>query len=140
MLPALDLSAHVRAAFRRDWSGVRHALLRSTYAGLLMLVMLLPANFVAFALFATLCHGTALAGYQYAAQRHLAGYWVASPAGRFTVLPVVWWASAAWEVLFWASCGSAVVVFALWAGRAVAGRLVVRSRQMQRHADGVRAA
>jgi hypothetical protein len=123
MLPSVDLSARVPTTFQLDWLGLRHALARSVYAGLLVLVMLLPANFVAFALFATLCRGTALAGLQFAAQHRLSGYWVASAAGGLPVQPIVWWASAAWEVLLWASCASAVLVFVLWAIRFVAGRL-----------------
>jgi hypothetical protein len=140
MLPSLDLSARVPLSLQPDWPVVRHAMLRSVYAGLLVLVMLLPANFVAFALFATLCHGTAIAGLHYAAQHHVAGYWVASPAGPLPAAPIVWWAAAAWEVLFWASCGSAVVVFVLWVVRFVAGRLAVHSERVQRQEQRTQAA
>ena len=105
----------------RDWEGYGHAALHTAYALLVALTMLLPANFVAFALTTTLAHGGALAGARYAAAHHLVGYWMAADSTATPVGAGLWWASAAWECLFWASCASALLLCLLWVARAVLG-------------------
>jgi hypothetical protein len=139
MLPAFELSPRVSALIRPDWQGIRQALLRSIYATLLILVMLLPANFVAYALFSTLFRGNATGGVKYAALHHLGGYWVGSSASALAVGPLVWWAALTWEVLFWASCLSALAVLLLWSVRAVASK-VARRAQQHETLDAARAA
>jgi hypothetical protein len=140
MLPTVDLSPRLSALLQPDWLGFRHALLRSIYAGLLVLVMLLPANFVAFALFSTLFNGSAFGGMHFAATHHLSGYWVGTEADANTVLPLIWWAAAAWEVLFMASCASALTILVLWIVRALAGKLTVHAQRLSRSIDHARVA
>jgi hypothetical protein len=140
MLPTLDLSPRMSALFQPDWLGLRYALLRSLYAGLLILVMLLPANFVAYALFSTLFSGSAFGGMHFAATHHLSGYWVGTAADADSVAPLIWWAAAAWEVLFLASCASAVTIAVLWTVRALAGKLTVHAQRLSRPIDHARAA
>lgn len=126
MSPTTDVQARHAALSRVDWPGYRHALARTLYALLLVLVMLLPANFVAYALCSTLYHGGALAGARYAAGHHLGGYWMGSDAGATHVGATMWWMAAIWESLFWASCAAALVVFVLWIGRGLAARVRTR--------------
>jgi hypothetical protein len=140
MLPSIDMSPHLPAVVQPDWLGFRHALLRSAYAVLLVLVMMLPANFVAFALFSTLFHGNATGGVQFAALHHVAGYWLGTAAAALSVEPLVWWAAALWEVLFWASCAAAVTVMVLWSVRAVAGKVSAHARRAHETLEGRTAA
>jgi hypothetical protein len=122
---------------RTDWPGYRMAMARSAYAALLVLVMLLPANFIAAALSAAICHGDALLGARYADQHHLAGYWVAGTIGATEVTAGTWWAAALFESLFWASCVSGVLIFVLWIGRLVALRLSQWMRFTAWHRPGL---
>lgn len=140
MLPTFALPARLASLIQPDWLGYRHALLRSGYAFLLALVMLLPANFVAYALSATLFHGGAFGGMQFAAAHHMSGFWLGTAAAADPVAPLVWWAAAGWEILFWASCLSGLTVFILWTARALAGQLAIRAHRLPRPLDGARAA
>lgn len=115
-------------AQRLDWRGYRHALLRSLYALLLTLLLLLPANFIAYALSLSTNGGSALQGLGYALAHHLTGYYVLSSAGARAIGAAEWWAAAVWACLFWLSCASALLLFTLWAVRAVLVRLVPRLR------------
>jgi hypothetical protein len=123
LLPATDAHPRPLATARIDWPGYRHALARTLYALLLALVMLLPANFVAYALCTTIYHGGALSGARFAAVHHLAGYWMGTDAEHAPVGALMWWAAAVWECLFWISCASAVVIFVLWLVRLLVDRL-----------------
>ena len=141
MVPSLDLSPRVAALLQSNWLGFRHALLRSLYAVLLVLVMLLPANFVAVALASTLFHGSAIGGIQFAATHHVNGYWLGTATEADSVAPLIWWADAAWEVLFWASCASALTVVVLWTVRTFAGKkLTVHAHRLTRSLHHARAA
>jgi hypothetical protein len=122
MIPTTGAPARRAAPSRPDWRGYRYALARTLYAFLLVLVMLLPANFVAYALCTALYHGDALTGALYAFGHHLPGYWVGSDSSVIPVGASVWWMAAVWESLFWASCAAALVVFALWLGCWLAAR------------------
>lgn len=113
---------------RLDWRGYRHALLRSLYALLLILLLLLPANFIAYALSLTTNGGSALQGLGYALAHHLSGYYVLSTTGARAIGAAEWWTAAVWTCLFWLSCASALLLFTLWAARAVLARLVPRLR------------
>ena len=112
------------SAFRHpDWVGYRHALLQSLYALPVLLTLLLPANFIAYALSVSTNGGSALGGIKYGLDHHLAGHFVTS-AGHATMIDALaWWAGAIWEGLFWLSCAGAVALFALWVGRVALVRL-----------------
>jgi hypothetical protein len=110
-------------ATRTKWSGYRHALARTAYAVLLVLVMLLPANFIAAMIATSVYHGDALLGARYAITHHLAGYWVIVGEKATAVTAGAWWATAVWEGLFWASCASGLALVGLWLGRSVVLRL-----------------
>lgn len=126
------VQSRLAALARADWAGYRHALSRTFYALLLVLVLLLPANFVAYALCATIYRGGALAGALYASSHHLTGYWMGSDSGATAVGAVMWWMAAVWEALFWASCGAALVIFVLWMVRGLATRTRARSAHISR--------
>jgi hypothetical protein len=117
MLSATEAQPYVSAAGRIDWGEIRYALIHTMYALLLVLVMLLPANFVAYALCSTLYHGGALGGAHYAAVHHLSGYWLGTSDSAMEVGALLWWMAAIWEWLFWASCASGLLLFVLWAAR-----------------------
>lgn len=123
MLQATSTPISLSTTTRTDWSGYWHALARTLYALLLVLVMLLPANFIAAALATSMNHGDALVGARYAAAHHLAGFWVAVGGRATAVTAGAWWATAVWEALFWASCVSGLTLVGLWLGRAVALRM-----------------
>ena len=116
-------------AQRLDWRGYRHALLRSLYALLLILLLLLPANFIAYALSLSTNGGSALQGLGYALAHHLTGHYVLSATGALAIGAAEWWAAIVWECLFWLSCTSALLLFTLWALRAVLARLAPRLRR-----------
>jgi hypothetical protein len=123
-----------RARTLLDWRRHLYIAAQTTYAVLLVLLMLLPANFIANALTMVLSHGDALAGARYAATHHLAGYWLAASHGAIPASPGVWWIAATWECLFWASCGSAIILVALWLVRAAFERVhAVRASHSRRH-------
>lgn len=113
---------------RIDWRGYRHALLRSLYALLLTLLLLLPANFIAYAISLSTNGGSALQGLAYALAHHLMGYYVMSSAGVLVIGAAEWWAAVVWECLFWLSCLSALLLFSLWIVRALLARLVPHLR------------
>jgi hypothetical protein len=123
MFQATSVPTSLAASARKDWSGYRHALARTFYAVLLVLVVLLPANFIAAMLSISLYHGDAFLGAQYAAAHHLAGFWVVTGNRATAVEAGAWWAAAVWEGLFWASCVSALTLAGLWLGRAIALRV-----------------
>ncbi len=108
---------------RTKWSGYRHALARTLYAGLLVLVMLLPANFIAAMIATSVYHGDALLGAHYATMHHLAGYWMLVGEQATAVTAGAWWATAVWETLFGASCASGLALVGLWLGRSIVLRL-----------------
>lgn len=141
MLPTSDTRPLFSERLSIDWRGYRHALASTVYALLLVLVMLLPANFVAFALCTTLYHGGALEGARFAAVHRISGYWMGADVGATQVGAVMWWVAALCEALFWASCASAIIVFALWIGRAATERLRPRTFHFaQRRAHPAQAA
>ena len=105
-----------------DWLGYSHALLRSAYALLLILVMLLPANFVAYAICLTL-YRNEVAASAHTAGQHLSGNWLLYPDVAFSAGTPLWGLATFWGVLFWASCLSAVITFALWSVRALVQHL-----------------
>lgn len=140
MLPTFALPSRIAAFVQPDWLGYRHALVRSAYACLLVLVMLLPANFVAYALFSTLFHGGAFSGMQFAATHHMSGFWLGTESTADRVAPQIWWAAAIWEALFWASCASALTVLCLWLMRALAGRLTNRAHHITSRLNGAHTA
>ncbi len=117
-----------RPAHRWDWLGYRYALLRTFYALLLILLLLLPANFIAYALSYSTTGGSAVQGLGYAMSHHLAGYYVAAGGRASEVGAATWWAGAAWEVLLWLSVASAVLLLVLWAARMVLARLARDAR------------
>jgi hypothetical protein len=123
---------------RVDWPGYGQALLRSAYALVLLLVTLLPANFVAYALLTTLYHGSALAGLEYALGHRHAGYWIGTQAHAAPAGAALWWLAATTESLFWVGCASALLLFALWMARFAAG--YARPRRPQRPGRARRAA
>jgi hypothetical protein len=123
MLSATEAQPYVSSARRMDWGEVRYALIHTMYALLLVLVMLLPANFVAYALCSTLYHGGALGGASYAAAHHLGGYWLGTSDSAIEVGAPLWWMAATWEWLFWASCTSGLLLCVLWALRLVIERV-----------------
>jgi hypothetical protein len=127
MLQATSTPIPVSTATRTDWTGFRHALARTLYALLLVLVMLLPANFIAAALATSMNHGDAFVGARYAAAHHLAGFWVVVGGKATAVTAGAWWATAVWEGLFWASCASGLALVGLWLGRALALRMRPRN-------------
>jgi hypothetical protein len=114
MLPSAATRLHTPTLPRADWPGYRTALLRSAYALLLVLVMLLPANFVAYAICVALYHGGAFSGARFALSHHLTGYWLGGASYAVPVEAVLWWVAAACEVLFWISCVSGLVIAGLW--------------------------
>lgn len=128
-----------RPAHHTGWRGYRHAFLRSLYALLLVLVLLLPANFIAYALSYSTTGGSAIQGLVYAWTHHLAGYFVAAQGQASAVGAAYWWAGAVWEVLLWLSCASAVVLLVLWAVRLVLARLT-RNTSARRTLTSARAA
>lgn len=121
----LDVNTASRPRVRTllDWRRHLYIMAQTTYAVLLILLMLLPANFIANALTMALSHGDALAGARYAAAHHLAGYWLASGHGAIPASAGLWWIAATWECLFWASCASAILLVALWLVRATFERV-----------------
>ncbi len=125
MSQATSAPAYLPAiATRRNWSGYRHALARTVYAVLLVLVMLLPANFIAAMIATSVYHGDAILGARYALTHHLAGYYWVIVGGKVTAVTAgAWWATAVWEGLFWASCASGLALFGLWLGRSIVLRL-----------------
>lgn len=133
MLSATQAQPYASAARRIDWGEVRYALIHTMYAVLLVLVMLLPANFVAYALCSTLYHGGALGGAHFAAVHHLNGYWLGTGDSAIEVGALLWWMAAVWEWLFWASCASGLLLCALWAARLTIERINAHLRAARRH-------
>lgn len=134
-----DRASVRRPARRWDWPGYRHALLRTLYALLMFLLMLWPANFIAYAISYSTNGGSAIQGLSYAIGHHFAGYYVAAGGHASAVGAATWWASVVWEALFWLSCASAVVLLVLWSVRVVLARLA-RDAQARRVPTPARAA
>ena len=108
-----------RADAHQDGRGAGWWALRQLYGGLVLMVLLLPAN--SFAYFVSLATngGSALQGIGYTFGHHVSGWYVTALGHRTAVWAVAWWAEALWEGLFWVGCASAVLLFALWVGRAL---------------------
>lgn len=137
----VTIAPRSRARTLLDWRRHLYIAAQTSYAVLLVLLMLLPANFIANALTMVLSHGDALSGARYAAAHHLAGYWLASTHGPIAATAGLWWIAATWECLFWASCASAIILVALWLARTTIERVhAIRIAHARRHAYPAHAA
>jgi hypothetical protein len=136
MSPLAATRERLRALREANWRSYRYAVHHTLYALLITLVLLLPANFVAYTLSLALHIGSALRGLRFAAAHHLAGYWIAAGGTATPVTAGLWWLSAVWECLFWASCASAIALFILWIARLVTERVAARSAPVRMRQQG----